>query len=380
MPVLLPALLHAVALLIGFGVQAMASPLASAWFLFFAAGCGILLYNGQYKEHRCLLAYACLLWLVALGISTFLLASINGAAAVMWMLATMPLLALTLRREHLRIYVAAFLAVEIIYAAGIIIQWLLNVQYVGYVVEDRYSWPLLDPNNGAAILNMALAPSLYMVFVRGRYRWLAACALFAAALWLTGSKAGGGAIVAVAFVLLLARCGIWGLLAIPVAVIAILTTLQLHPDLIVLFLHSAQDRIPIWIASWKLLGLHPWTGLGLGSFAYYYNQIRTEHYTAGFYAHNDLLQISIEMGYLGAFSFALLIAAAIGSTNRNNLASGVALLAVFLQSLVEFQFYVPAISMLCGLALGCHIINRGSPQSAAHAARPSQPARYRRVF
>src|SRR5262249_17368339 len=88
----------------------------------------------------------------------------------------------------------------------------------------------------------------------------------------------------------------------------------------------------------------------------YYGQVRTETQTAGVFAHNDPLQFMIEMGWPAGFEFLLLVLIAAASTNRRNLVSGCVLLALFIQSMVEFQFYVPALSLFGGAALGYHLL------------------------
>jgi hypothetical protein len=87
------------------------------------------------------------------------------------------------------------------------------------------------------------------------------------------------------------------------------------------------------------------------------------------YAHNDLLQFAVEMGVPAALAFCGMAWAAARATCRQNIVSGAVLAALFLQALTEFQFYVPAVSLLAGLALGWHNLNDGSRQRARPAGQ-----------
>src|SRR4051794_31723507 len=100
----LPAFLHATAFAITLFVQFWGSPLAGAWLFFHLAGCAALLYTGTYPKNQNLAWYAVLVWLLAVGMSTFLFTPIQNGAAIMWILAAMPTLALCLRKEHLKPY------------------------------------------------------------------------------------------------------------------------------------------------------------------------------------------------------------------------------------------------------------------------------------
>lgn len=353
---MLPALLHATAFAISLFVQFTGSPLAGAWLLFHLAGCAALLYNGNYPKSHGTVWYGCLAWLLALGASTFLFAPVRSGAATMWVLAAMPTLALCLRKEHVKPYLICFLTVITVYALGLVAQAVLNTQTTAYNYSGRHAWPLLDPNNAAAIINMALLPCVYLTLNK-HARWGILSALFACALYATGSKAGIGT-AGIGMAIMLAVCCDAELVLMGAALGTIQAVLIYfyRPELILLLVDSFRDRLPIWEASLPLLSLRPLTGLGLGTFGFYYAQVRTEQYTAGWHSHNDVLQMAIEMGIPAALIFCALFAV-VAVTTRQALASGVVLLAVFLQSMVEFQFYIPAVSIPLGLALGYHLLN-----------------------
>lgn len=347
---MLPAWLHAAALLIALFVQSMGSPLAGAWLFFHLAGCAVLLKDGYPERNP--VWYASLAWLLALGLSTFILAPVGGAAAVMWVLASMPTLALCLKAKHVIPYAKSMGGVLLVYAIGLIIQYALGVKYdqLNYI---GYAWPLIDPNNAAAVINCGLIPAVYLALRNKKYLWLVL--IFAAALFVTRSTAGAGAALIASFFLIRERHG--GMAADFMLVGGILTallTFTVWPTPFEKALTSFAWRFPIWEASLPLLDIRPWSGLGLGSFAFYYAQVRTEPVTAGWYAHNDILQFAIEMGIPAALAFCGLILSVAWTTTRKNIAPACVLLAVLLQSMVEFQFYVPAISLLLGLALAAH--------------------------
>ena len=355
MPVI-AAILHSIAFAIALFVQFWASPLAGAWVFFHLAGCAVLLYGGQYPAHKGPLWGLTLAWLLAVTTSAFLFAPVRGGAATMWVLASTPMLALCLRKEHLKPYTAGFLAVGSCYAIGLVIQMALHTQTTAYNYEGRHAWPLLDPNNAAAVVNLAFLPCIWLSLSKDR-RWSLLVALFALALYATGSKAGFCVAALGSLVMLSARYGAQVLLfAFCVAAFCAPAVFTYRPDLIVLMAHSFADRFPIWEASVQLLAIRPLLGVGFGAFSYYYEQVRIEQYTAGWHSHNDVLQVAIEAGIPAGVIFCLLLAAVAFTTRRINLAAGCAFTAITLQSMVEFQFYIPAVSLPLGLALAWHML------------------------
>lgn len=109
--------------------------------------------------------------------------------------------------------------------------------------------------------------------------------------------------------------------------------------------HSGHDRFLIWRQSWKMLQDAPWFGIGLGTYWLFWPPYRDPlDSSAGFYAHNDYLQIWIETGLPGL----LLL-----------LAAEVAVLMVFIRLLrdtrVPVAVRVESAGMLGGLlAIGFH--------------------------
>jgi O-antigen ligase len=142
------------------------------------------------------------------------------------------------------------------------------------------------------------------------------------------------------------------------------------PDMSSWLHHALRDRFPIWADSIRLLALHPFTGTGLGTFAVYYATVRTEYVSGGWFAHNDLLQLAIETGIPAAAAFCILWLTVLLTTCRRNFAAAVTMLAVLLQSMVEFQFYLPSVSLLMGVALAYHRLNN----KPSFQGRPSHVA------
>jgi len=341
----------------------MVSPLAGAWLPFHLAACVLLLKESPKKNA---VWYACLAWLLTLVIATFFIAPLlpnyfTNPAATFWALSAMPIMGLCVTKTHLKPYTICFGTVLVLYAAGLIVQMLAGVQYTTYNVEG-YAWPLLDPNNAAAVLNIALIPCLWLAL--RDYRWNDLVFVFAGAMIVTLSKAGMLVAAAVYGILLIERYGRKMLLA-TLLLIAALFPFQFAWDIgFNIFdkaIYSLNDRLPIWRASLHMLVL-PFTGLGIGSFGHYYQQVRTETYTAGWYAHNDALQFAIELGIPAALVFCGLVVTVIATTRKHNIAPACAMLAVLLMALVEFQFYLPVISLLMGLALAWHIYGVTPPK------------------
>jgi O-antigen ligase len=281
----------------------------------------------------------------------------------MWILAAMPSLALCLRKEHLKPYCICFGAIITLYALGLGAQLVLNTETTAYNYPGRHAWPLLDPNNAAAVINLALVPCVWLALFKD-LRWSVLCLVFAFALCATGSKAGFAAAGLATLILLTARLGTEFLIfASFIGALFAGAIFFYRPEFILIVLDSFRDRFPIWDASLPLAFLHPFVGIGLGAFGHYYERVRTEQYTVGWHCHNDVLQFAIEMGIPAALTFCVMLVTAARAACRANLAAACALLAIVLQSTVEFQFYIPAVSLPMGLALGFLLLNQ--PRKAA---------------
>ena len=150
---------------------------------------------------------------------------------------------------------------------------------------------------------------------------------------------------------------------------------------------AAATRVVIWRGAVALLAHAPWHGIGLGLFSLAYPPYRHAGDTsAGFFVHDDYLQIAIEAGWVGL----LLFLAVLGSVavtfvqglpargeddgKRIEMAGLVgALLTVAVHSLVDFNFYIPSILVLSGLILGrLHVLSlRPAARRIGFSLRPA---------
>lgn len=323
------------------------------WLMPLLVTCGASVYEEGGHKNFPPLCSAALLWLSILAFSAFVYRPIPAAAATMWILAAPSLLVIFLSERHVKSSLLAALVVLCIYAGGLILQEILHVSYTqGDVFNySGRAWPLINPNNAAAVLNFGLIGTFWLAL--RRKMWFLVVLLFIAAMVVTKSRGGfiGGGVAC--FILMAEYYGRRFTIPALASIMAVgLPFLYFVPSIITSATYSLSHRYPIWDASSKLLTDE---GLGLGSFWYYYSSVRTETFSAGSYAHNDLLQIWIETGLLGVATFSLLLITALLTTRRCNIAPACMIMAVFLQSLVEFQFYVPAVSLLFGLALVFHV-------------------------
>ncbi len=141
-------------------------------------------------------------------------------------------------------------------------------------------------------------------------------------------------------------------------------------------LAAGASRFVIWRGAWHLFLQAPWRGVGLGAFFLAYPPYRLPGDTsAGFYVHDDYLQIAIEAGIIGLFFLTGVLAAATVTFARGWArhsdaairleAAGVfaGLLAVAAHSIVDFNLYVMPITLLAGLGLARldHLVGEGRP-------------------
>lgn len=131
---------------------------------------------------------------------------------------------------------------------------------------------------------------------------------------------------------------------------------------------AMSTRWLIWEGAWSMLHDAPWYGLGAGVFGCVYPRYRLYDETStGAYAHNDFLQMGIEVGAPGLIIFALLLLALavcymrlIRTLDANKEQSEyvevtglmAAIGAVSIHSMVNFNFYTLSTLLVFGLYLG----------------------------
>ena len=129
---------------------------------------------------------------------------------------------------------------------------------------------------------------------------------------------------------------------------------------------AGAGRFVIWSQSWLMLFEHsPFRGIGLGIYSILWPPYRVpQDDSAGFFVHNDYLQIWIEAGLPGLLLFLALLGGALWTTVRilgnahlpravrlETAGLGMGLAAIALHSLVQYNFYIVSILFLYGLGL-----------------------------
>lgn len=254
-------------------------------------------------------------------------------------------------------------------------------QVTYHVGDGQAVGPLGDRNVFAALMNLLWFPVAYL-FLTGKstsYRWMLLLGgglfVMSTALFATASRGG------IATWLLLLPILLWAgyhntqsrrLVAI-IPLIALLaylcSALLLHTSVADRTFQLAQDpstnaRLLLWQSSIQMTLAHPFTGTGWGSFVSYYPAYRSplENDSAGFFAHNDYLQLAAEggiaalllqlgmlLGVLFQLKRSLKHAADAASLESTALLLGV--LALFIHAWVNFIFYFEFMTILAGLYL-----------------------------
>ena len=127
---------------------------------------------------------------------------------------------------------------------------------------------------------------------------------------------------------------------------------------------SLRDRFDMWRSAWQLFLEYPVIGSGLGTFALRYPAVRltSETSSAGLFAHFDLLQLLLEIGFVGTVLIVSLpifflvrvarrAAAEIGAFGAPMLSLSL-LVVVVAHSFVNFIIYQPFIAFVTGVFLG----------------------------
>jgi O-antigen ligase len=300
-----------------------------------------------------------------------------------WWLAPLPLVfwlyVLSPKREQETLWHCAFIGAV---AMGIVLALYAAIQDVMYGLDPRATF--LNRQSFAALLNLIAIPLCGYFLIasakRTRLRIFIGIAIFVLISTLalisgrgaTYSAAVGMAILAVVawqhavkrHVLVLL-----GLVAVAFLVgsqIGSIGTGERLASVITNPWEAGSARFIIWKQSWEMLKDAPWMGVGIAHYALYYPSYRAPgDQNAGFFVHNDYLQIWIETGLPGL----LLLIAVLGAVSglyiraiRHRTFKGpkaieltalfAGLLAVAMHSFVDFNLYVLSVMALAGLTLG----------------------------
>lgn len=132
---------------------------------------------------------------------------------------------------------------------------------------------------------------------------------------------------------------------------------------------SGHSRFVIWESLLPLFKEMPWYGLGMGSLWVFWPPLRSaDDNSAGFFAHNDYMQITLEAGYpgilllLSLFIFILLnLIRSLKNKTKNNLLSDnhhVEIVSIFsalvtfaAHSFLTYNFYILPLLIIAGLYL-----------------------------
>lgn len=192
------------------------------------------------------------------------------------------------------------------------------VQYYFFrdpLVSGRASWPLNDPNSLATLYALSFFANFYASLKFTKQK--ATCVLMvlcAAALAATGSRgASFGLMIMMLPLIILLKNRLN-----KAAILALIVSLGVF--LTINFVNKSNDntaigntiaviegtkpalwnRPLIWEASWNMIKAHPYLGTGYGTFSFFYGSERLpEETSAGYTAHNDMLQLWAELGILG---------------------------------------------------------------------------------
>ena len=294
----------------------------------------------------------------------------------------------------------------IFFALGVIFSlWSLwqavNDGWYGSVVG-----PLYDSNLFAAMINALWFPAAFL-FLNSRAHYaktmLLGIGLFimSAALFATASRGGIGTWILLLPLLLWASYrNIYArrlLVYLPLIALAayIFSTLMLQTSVMDRNLALSQDpsvsaRLLLWQSAIKMTLAHPFVGSGWGTFASYYPVYRSplESSTAGFFAHNDYLQMAVEGGVFAMLLLVGLLMMVLLQLKRSLKCAGdeaglegvtllLGVLALLIHASVNFIFYIAFMNILAGfyLARAAQLTYEPRTMTLGSLAKISSPAK-----
>lgn len=203
-----------------------------------------------------------------------------------------------------------------------------------------------------------------------------------AALLLTGSRGGCFATVYGGFILAMSLRRISGRRMIAAAILPLLALGGLMwalQDGEIGQVSELDDRLAMDELTWQAILIHPWSGIGLGSFPAVFASIRPPRFLAVWdNVHNSYLQLALELGIPAAASLFASLAWLIGlcvrgsKVRRRNItfpALGLAASAlVASHALIDFSAEIPAVATLYAALLGV-AVSQSWPSSTLTATR-----------
>jgi len=322
-----------------------------------------------------------LLYLLWLFVVAWLSAVPETAMMNLAILAGLPVLYLFATHTPTLAQIWQHLRVALFVTAVVLALWgMWQVLYrIGY---GNAQGPFGDRNLFAALMNLLWFPAAFM-FITGHYsrhyfkQLVIGIGLFIICAGLFATTSRGG----IATWLLLAPVLLWAayrhnqsrrhvVLIVLIAALAYLfSALLLNANIADRSFQLDQDpstsaRLLLWQSTIKMMLLHPVIGSGWGTFANYYPAypLPQEYSTAGYFAHNDYLQLAMEggipalllqicilSGVLIQLKRSLRQVAEIKAFESVTLLLGV--LALFIHALVNFIFYQALMNILAGLYL-----------------------------
>jgi O-antigen ligase len=182
------------------------------------------------------------------------------------------------------------------------------------------------------------------------------------------------ALFTVAFLSLAARASVSRQLTVAglIAACLLLTTAFLVPDTLIARVGQvlggtdipADARAQLWADAWRLASDYPLVGSGLGTFEAFPKYKTLTPQIAVDFAHNDYLQLLVELGRIGLAIVALLSIVVVSATVRAiftragsstrylAVAALGSFVAILLHSITSFNLYIPANAMLVAWIAG----------------------------
>lgn len=218
---------------------------------------------------------------------------------------------------------------------------------------------LLNPNILAGYLIMVIPLTISQVSKlkvkssKLKIGYLASGILLLVGLILTGSL---GAILSLFFAFIL----FFGQLSTlkKVRGLFLISILIIIPLLVFKFSQSGvSNRLLWWQGALKMFFFRPLTGIGLGNFARYYPQFKTQGLSS-LYAHNYYLQIIAEngifalIGFLGILIYFFRPASPSGGQRKKDLGICVGVIALLAHNFIDYNLSVPAVALTFWTLLG----------------------------